>query len=110
MTTALAGGNILVDRIIAQVHATAPTGAFTGLYVRNASLTKINVAFRNANGVLFEAADAVAGSVGIAECGHILTTGDVLTLYTEGVAITGTGPTFTIIGRVLSEGASLAIA
>lgn len=111
--TALSGavgtGTVHLKRVVAQVKATAPTGAFTALYacVVSGGVIVANVPFVNRDGSMFTTADAVAGAVAYANCGHLLAVADVISVYTESVAITGTGPTFTVEAEVVGEGATL---
>ena len=113
LSGAVAGGNIRLTRASVQVlGVAAPTGVFTGLYlsVVRAGAIILNVKFTNPDGLPFLAADAARGGFGIAELNHTITTGDVIKVYTETVAISDTTPTFAVSGTVLTAGASLAAA
>lgn len=113
LSGAVAGGNILLKKATAQIlGAAVPTGAFDSLWISvvTASAIKVNVPFRKLDGTLFDDTAAALGAIGYAELNHIITTADVVRLYTETAAITGTGPTFTLSGIVLTKGATLLVA
>jgi len=103
-------GSIRLTKATLQIGETAPTWVvgekiFLRVYTED---FKVNVPFLNADSSDFTIGDAVPGAVAYAELNHDITTGDVVELYTNTVAITGVGPTLQVNGIALSEGASIA--
>ena len=106
---AVAGGNILLDEVSVQVGATVPTGAWTAVYARvyTGGVFKLNVSLVKPDGNPLTSGDP-PGTIGIANLNHIITTADVISVYTEGASMGTTSLTFTVTGRALTAGASVA--